>query len=132
MAKKKKRVNKVLSKVMAEREVCPLHCPNWTTWLFVLLGAWFVLSAFRVPTFGGFWSWLVLLSGVCAWVCIANPKHQKTSCPFAGLPVWVAVVTVVIGAWFVLGDAGVLPTLGISLLPLALLLGAVAVLSMKR
>lgn len=131
MTKKKKKVSKPL-KVVGRGEVCGLHCPSWTTWLFVLLGAWFVLSAFGVPTFGGLWGWLVLLSGVCAWVCAANPEHKKTSCPFARLPVWVAVITVVIGVWFVLGDAEILPTFGISLLHLALLVGAVAALSLKK
>ncbi len=113
-------------------EFCGLHCPNWTTWLFVILGAWFVLSAFGVPTLGGFWSWIVLLSGVCAWVCLANPQHQKTGCYFVGLPIWAAIAAVIIGAWFVLGDAGILPTFGISLLHLVLLVGAVAVLSLKK
>ncbi len=131
MAKKKKG-KMSLNKIGAKYEICGLHCPKWTTWLFVLLGAWFVLSAFGMPTFGGFWSWIVLLSGVCAWVCAANPSHQKTECPFAGLPVWVAAVTTIIGAWFVMGDAGVFPTFGISLLHLALLAVGVAVLSMKR
>ncbi|MBT4539343.1 hypothetical protein HOI26_02330 [Candidatus Woesearchaeota archaeon] len=130
MAKKKK--TKSSRKVVAKREICGLHCPSWTTWLFVLLGAWFVLSAFDVPTFGGFWSWLILILGVCTVVCALNPAHRKTSCPFAGVPIWAGVLTIVIGAWFVLGDAGVITTFGISLLYLAFFIGTIVLLKIKK
>src|SRR3989304_2759231 len=109
---------------MARAEVCGLHCPRWILWLFAALGAWFTLSALGFPTFGSFWSWVVLLAGICSWVCAASEKHSKTSCPFAGTPVWFGAMTTIVGAWFVLGDAGVLPTLGLNLLYVATLLGA--------
>lgn len=118
---------------MGKLDVCPMHCPDWMLWLFTALGAWFVLGDARVlPIFGGFWSWLVLLSGACAWMCASNPAHKKSDCWFANLPVWNGIVLALVGAWFVLGDTGVLPTLGISLLHLVLLIGAAGLIAMKR
>lgn len=117
---------------MARAEVCGLHCPGWMTWLFGLLSAWFILSVFGIPTFGDFWSWVVLLAGVCGWVCGASETHKRSLCPFAGIPVWWGVLTTIVGAWFVLGDMGVLPTYGINLLHVAFLLGAISIGSLQK
>ncbi len=117
---------------MAKVEVCGLHCPGWMMLLFGALSAWFILEAFGIPAFGGFWSWIVLLSGVCSWVCGASMEHRKSTCPFAGIPVWFGVLVTLIGAWFVLGDEGVLPTYGINLLPVAFLMGSIGVYVMQK
>jgi len=113
-------------------DFCPMHCPNWILWIFALLGLWFTLSAFGMPIFGGFWSWIVLLSGICSWVCASDKAHRKTNCPFAGLPVWFGVVFTIIGAWFVLGDTGILPTYGINLLYISLLIIILGIIGYKR
>ena len=110
--------------IIAKEMMCPWHCPSWMLWLFGLLGLWFTLNAFGIPTWGGFWSWVVFLSGLCAWMCSASAEHKRSVCPFAGLPIWWGVLTTLIGAWFILGDVGTLPTYGINLLYLATLLAA--------
>jgi hypothetical protein len=113
-------------------EICGLHCPKWMLWAFAALGAWFTLSALDVPTFGGFWSWAVLLSGTCSIICATNATHKKTSCPFAGIPVWFGVLLSAIGAWFVLGDAGLVSTFNINLLYVVTFVGALGLLWYRK
>lgn len=117
---------------MAKNESCPFHCPPAMLWLFAALGVWFVLQPFGAPAYGGFWSWVVVLSGACAWVCARNAGHRKSACPFACTPVWVGVVTTAVGVWYVLGDTGAVSTYSIPLLPLVTLIGAAFLISTQK
>jgi len=107
------------------KDICPLHCPSWIKWLFVIFALWFTLSAFGIRVYGSYWSWLILLSGLCAWTCASNKRHRKSSCWFAGMPSWVGIVITLIGAWFLLSDFNMLSTLGIRLLHLMTLILAI-------
>jgi hypothetical protein len=102
---------------MADKpEICGLHCPEIMLWAFTVVGLWFSLSAFKIPTVGNFWSWMVFLSGICASICITSKKHQKTGCPFSGVHPGVAIAGAVIGCLFLLGDVGLVPMFDLNLL----------------
>ena len=107
---------------MLSKEICGLHCPKGMLWLWTAFAAWFTLGAFGIPTYGAFWSWVVLLTGLCTYVCASDPKHAKTSCPFTTLSPGFGILLALVGIWFVLGDESVLPTYGINLLYLVLFL----------
>ena len=104
-------------------DVC--GCPAWIVWLLALLGLWHVAGAFGVQTWGGFWSWVVLLLGLGVWsACNAGKKAKGC---FAGWSLWFGVLLTLAGAWHVLADVAVLSNYGVSLLHVVVLLGALAV-----
>ncbi len=116
---------------MAKLDVCGFHCPNWAKWLFVLITLWFTLSAFGLTVYGTFWSWMVLLTGLCAFVCNVNMKG-KSKCLCCKIPALCSLVFGLVGLWFVLGAEGILPTFGLNLLYLsAFLIGASLVVAQK-
>jgi hypothetical protein len=101
-------------------------------WLFVLVTAWFVISAFGIALFGSFWAWMVLLLGLCVYVCNKSKVHQKTSCCFKACPNWWAILIALVGVWFILGAEGIVSTYGINLLYLVAFLIGIGFVAARR
>ncbi|MBY0353835.1 hypothetical protein K2W90_05725 [Candidatus Babeliales bacterium] len=92
---------------------------NWPTLglaLFAALGLWFMLDNLGMASAKGmFWSWFVLFLGISKLSCHMECSKKEKCGPWNPKILCGAVLTVV-GAWFLLGDLGHVPTYGLNLL----------------
>lgn|GEM_PF-5489105 len=110
--------------------MCRIGCPGLGLMLFALLGLWFTLSSFGIPTAGEFWSWFVLVLGlgmVNRHIFKSNPQN----CPMGGLPLFFSVLIAAVGGWYVLADLMFVPPLNIELLYLMTFLIPLKLISCK-
>lgn len=95
--------------------MCRMGCPALGLILFSLLGLWFTLSPFGIPTMGEFWSWFVLVLGL-GMVNRHMFKPNDQNCPMGGLPLLISGIIAAIGGWYVLADLMFVPQLNAELL----------------
>lgn len=95
--------------------MCRPHCPAFCWLLFSLLGLWFMLGRYGIQTMGDFWSWFVLIFGICCTLKHLG-KSNPQNCPWGGLPLIFSLAIAAVGGWYVLADMFIVPPLGMELL----------------
>lgn len=84
--------------------MCSCKKMSWlsrlTMLLFSVLGLWYTIKPFGVPTYGEFWHWVTLLFGIYIMIYSANQSHEQTV-RFAR---WIGVVIFLVGGWFLVGE----------------------------
>lgn len=84
--------------------MCPCKKMSWLSRLIVLLfsvlGLWYTLHPFGVPTVGEFWHWVMILFGVYTMVYCRTQSYEQT----ARLARWIGLVVFFVGSWFLVGE----------------------------
>lgn len=112
----------------------------WIGLVLMVIGSWFLLGnviMYLVPIsflkhFGTSGSWLLAFFGLA---CFAYKKMNYYSITFDAIfnyPLWFSSGLSVIGVWFIVGDAGWLPTFGMSLAHIVIFLMPIGVLVRGR
>lgn len=95
--------------------MCRVTCPVFSLLLFSLLGLWFMLGQYGIQTTGDFWSWFVLILGVCMTLKHIGRSNPQ-GCPMGGLPLIFSLIIAAVGGWYVLADMFIVQPLNMELL----------------